>query len=169
MHMQSRSFAQIGRLLLWLLLVGLSWYEIRGDESSVFHALNLVFHEAGHFICAIGGELIGFMGGTIGQLAIPIIVGIQFTRQRDWYATSVAVWWAGANLLDIGTYMADARAQALPLLGGEHDWAYLFGRFGLLNQDTLIGRAVWELGLILMIGALAAALWRIAMPSREVQ
>lgn len=60
--------------------------------------------------------------------------------------------------------MADARARALPLLTvGDtdnviHDWAYLFGRLGLLQYDTAIGRFVrftgW-VGMFTVVGWLA--------------
>ena len=49
-------------------------------------------------------------------------------------------------------YIGDARAQELPLLGGEnaiHDWWYLLIEWDLLPQDLVIAR--W----VRMAGALA--------------
>jgi hypothetical protein len=41
----------------------------------------------------------------------------------------------------------DARAQALPLVGGgEHDWAYLLGGLGRLRYDQVIAVAIRLLG-----------------------
>lgn len=154
-HANRLSFA--GKLAFIVFLFWLSFYEIQGDQSSVFHAINVVFHEAGHPIFGLLGEFMGFLGGTLGQVLIPSIVALHFWSRRDWYATAIAGWWMSANLLDIGIYMADARIQVLPLIGGEHDWYYLFGSLGLLNQDVVIGNAVWTLGCIGMVIALFIA------------
>ena len=55
----------------------------------------------------------------------------------------VALWWVAQNLWNVSVYVRDARAEDLPLVGGgEHDWNYLLGTLGLLNQDQLIGGAV---------------------------
>ena len=55
--------------------------------------------------------------------------------------------------------MADARTQILPLVGGGcHDWATIFGRWGLMNQDTQIAAAVRMTG---WIGMGAACLWMV--------
>ena len=57
--------------------------------------------------------------------------------------------------------MADARTQELPLVGGgEHDWATLFGGWGLLAQDTAIARVVQALGWLGMLGCLGWLGWR---------
>ena len=61
------------------------------------------------------------------------------------------------NLVDVGTYMADARAQLLPLIGGEHDWYYLFATLNLLEKDTIIGHAVSSAGYVCMFGAILFA------------
>ena len=62
------------------------------------------------------------------------------------------------NLLYIATYMADARAQLLPLItvgdpgAGGHDWFNIFSRLGLLQQNTSIAGVVRALGWIGMLG-----------------
>jgi hypothetical protein len=56
-------------------------------------------------------------------------------------------------------YVADARTEALPLVGGgEHDWAYLLGRLGWLKFDQIISHDIWFLGVITYIGAIAGGL-----------
>jgi hypothetical protein len=62
-------------------------------------------------------------------------------------------------------YVADARAQELPLVGGgEHDWDYLLGRMGLLAQDQHITRAITSVGYLLVVGA---ALWGLLVAARS--
>ena len=49
------------------------------------------------------------------------------------------------NLLNVARYIGDARAQELPLLGGEdsiHDWWYLLINWDLLPRDLTIARWV---------------------------
>jgi hypothetical protein len=70
------------------------------------------------------------------------------------------------QFLPIATYMADARAQDLPLLTvGDsddviHDWNYLFGRFGVLEHDTQIAHAMRILGWAGMLATVAWIIYR---------
>ena len=91
---------------------------------------------------------------------------------QDRYSTEVVLQGFNSALtffeqfLPIARYMADARAQDLPLLTvGDsddviHDWAYLFGKFGVLDHDTQIAHAVRVLGWLGMVATLAWFLWR---------
>lgn len=121
--------------------------------------VDLAIHETGHLVFAPFGEVIQFAGGTLFQLIVPVTFLVYFLRfapKRDDFAASVMLWWIAVNLWNIAVYMADARTQALPLVGGgEHDWAYLFGRFGLLAHDRSIAGSVRGLGTLIFIVALA--------------
>ena len=58
--------------------------------------------------------------------------------------------------------------QRLPLLGpGEHDWVYLLGKMGKLKQAEIIGRNVFILGSVIMIGALMWMGWQIWQESKN--
>ena len=128
-----------------------------GNEPYILHSINLIFHEAGHIVFIFFGDFIHFLGGTLGQLLIPIIVGSHLLRNADLFGVSIALWWFGTNLVDIGIYMSDARLQILQLLGGEHDWYYLFSKMNILNMDQTIGGIVIFLGNTLMYSALVFA------------
>ncbi|MDQ2666781.1 MAG: zinc ribbon domain-containing protein, partial [Gemmatimonadota bacterium] len=66
----------------------------------------------------------------------------------------------------IAVYVADARAQELPLVGGgEHDWAYLLGQLGLLTRDHAIARGLTSVGYLLVV---SAAAWGLLSASRTV-
>jgi len=114
------------------------------------------------------GEIIQFAGGTLFQLIVPctfLVYFLRFAPRRDEFAASVALWWVAVNLWNIAVYMADARTQELPLVGGgEHDWAYLFGRAGWLAHDTQIARGVHALGALLFIGAVAWGVLAVRRP-----
>ncbi|MFC1992945.1 hypothetical protein ACFLV3_03945 [Chloroflexota bacterium] len=123
---------------------------------------NLLFHEAGHLIFGLFGNNMGLYGGTLGQLAIPIICGIAFLRQESLVSVSVASLWFFQNFFNIARYMADARSQLLPLVGGgKHDWTNILSRLGLLQYDTTLAtilRIMGWLGLCLTL-AFVAYLW----------
>ena len=121
---------------------------------------NLLFHEAGHIFFGVFGEVIGFWGGTWLQLLMPLAIGVAFYCQGQPYSSSVMALWFGENFFGISVYIQDARAQNLPLVGGEiHDWGYLLGKMQLLQHDQLIGNIVWVLGAMIVFLAMAAGLF----------
>jgi len=156
--------ASVGFGLLFILLK-------TDDDGFLFvvdHA-NLVFHEAGHVIFGILGGTLGLYGGTLGQLAIPLIVGATFWKQRDTVSTAIAGVWFFQNFLNIARYMADARAQLLPLVGGgDHDWTNIFSRWGALAADTAIANTVAAAGWIGMAAVWGWLVWRWASASEKI-
>ena len=123
---------------------------------------NLLFHEAGHPLFGIfGWEPLAILGGTLMQLGVPLLVTGSFWLRREPLAVAVAGMWFFENFLNIARYVADARAQVLPLVGGgEHDWADLLGRWGLLAQDTAIAQSLRALGWLGMLACWAWLAWR---------
>ena len=130
--------------------------------------VNLINHEGGHFFFSWFGNTITILGGTLGELIVPLLFGLYFFRQREPTAVAFCSFWFFENFLYIGTYMADARALALPLVGsGDHDWGILFGQWDLLRQDQRIGgftRALGWLGMLATIGWFA---WRTKLVSSD--
>jgi len=124
--------------------------------------VNLLFHEAGHPLFGIfGWEPLTILGGTLLQLLVPMLVAGSFWLRREAPGTAVAGIWGFENLLNIARYVADARAQALPLVGGgEHDWADLLGRWGLLTQDVALGQGLRALGWLGMAACWGWLAWR---------
>ena len=127
-------------------------------------SLDLAIHEAGHLAFGLGGEFLGLLGGTLAQLILPLAFVAALWRQGDRHGATVPLWWLGQNCWNIATYVRDARAQELPLVGGgEHDWALLLGHFGVLHRDleisrvvALLGFALYGLAIVLGLRALAA-------------
>ena len=140
--------------LVVLLVEGMS----REGWVPLLDGVNLVFHEAGHPIFGIFGSFnLAYLGGTLMQLLVPLAVLGSFWMKRQTAGAAFAGFWFFQNFLNIARYMADARAQLLPLVGGgEHDWETLFGHWGLLHRDTAIAGTVRSLG---WIGMLACAAW----------
>jgi hypothetical protein len=137
--------------------------------SGVLLMMDLVFvpiHEGGHLLFRFFGEFLAVAGGTILQLSVPLMLAAFFIFQRQIPGTAFCLFFFFEQFLPIATYMADARAQELPLLtvgDGDyviHDWAYLFGRLGVLEHDTAIAHAVRVLGWVGMIATVAWMIWR---------
>ena len=150
---------------------GVLFYLLKTDDDgflSVVDHANLVFHEAGHVIFGILGQTPGLYGGTLGQLAIPLIVGVAFRMQREPVSFAIAGVWFFQNFLNIARYMADARAQRLPLVGGsDHDWVNILSRWGALASDTAIANVVTAAGWIGMAAVWGWLVWRWAHSSKE--
>jgi hypothetical protein len=141
------------RLLLTLLLALYGVACLRSpDAGSLLAGVDLAIHETGHLVFSPFGELVGFMGGTLGQLIMPSVFVVYFWRRGDRHAATVPLWWVAQNLWNISVYAADARAQLLPLVGGgEHDWAYMLGRLGWLSLDVRISRLIWLSGVAIYV------------------
>jgi hypothetical protein len=148
-----------------LLLLPLAWWTMRkmmdAGHWAFLDYVNLAFHEAGHLFLSFAGETIHILGGTLGQLAVPLLLGAYFLlRQGQPFAAAVCAWWVGENLANVSYYMADARDLALPLVGGgEHDWNTLFFKFGILTEPWVqrISGATRLLGVVIMLIGLAWA------------
>jgi hypothetical protein len=132
--------------------------------SSIFGGLNLVIHELGHIIFGFGGQFIMIAGGTILQLAVPLVCAAIFVFQPDYFAVCVCGAWLSTNLYNVAQYVGDARARMLPLVtvgGGDaiHDWHYILSRMHILSWDTRIAGFTRLLAFIIMWSSLVIAAW----------
>jgi len=137
-----------------LVLAWLTYLVLTNDGLRFLDGVNLIFHEAGHWIFFWGPAFLTVLGGTLGQLLVPLICLVAFLREARYISALVMLWWVGENFVNISVYAADARAQALPLLGGDavgHDWTYLLSHTGLLAHDQLVGMIFFHTGALLMI------------------
>ena len=155
-------------LLLGLLALWTAWFLRDGVNAeslggSFLHLVNLPFHEAGHVLFSPFGRFMMTLGGSLLQVAVPIVCAVVFlTKTRDPFAASAAAWWAGQSLMDLAPYIADARALQLTLLGGRtgaevegHDWEYILQTLGWLHRDAALGDEAFTIGAVVMVGALA--------------
>jgi len=122
----------------------------RGVLAAVVQGADLVFHEAGHVIFGILGlRFLMFLGGTLGQLAFPLVAAATFAVARRPAPLAAMLVWLGVNLVDVGTYAADAQVRVLPLLAPDrnaHDWWNMLGMLGVLPHAEGIGGAIQALG-----------------------
>lgn len=143
----------------------LAWWTLRlltaASPTCFLDLVNLAFHEAGHLFLAPFGETMHFLGGTLGQLAVPAGLAAYFLRaKRQPFAAAACAWWTGENLINISVYMADARDLKLQLVGGgDHDWNNLFYTFGLLGEESVrrVAALTHHAGALAMLVGLAWA------------
>jgi len=105
--------------------------------------VNLIIHEGGHFIFSWFGNTIMILGGTLANCSCPSCAPSISSGNAKPPASLFAASGSSKIFPYIGTYMADARTAALPLVGsGDSDWEILFTQWGLLAQDQKIGGIV---------------------------
>src|SRR5262245_20426773 len=148
--------------------------DLRTNEigQSFLHRVNLVFHEAGHVLFMPFGHFMMVLGGTLGQLLMPLIAGAALlVKNRDPFGASVALWWLGQSIMDTAPYINDARDLKLTLLGGGtgqdqpgmHDWENILLDLNLIEHERGLALAADRLGELILVVALiwgAAVLYR---------
>ena len=149
-------WAGVALLALWAVSI------VRDPDAWRFiDGVNLLLHEAGHPLFGFFGEFLTVLGGTLVQLLFPLAFAAYFHRSEQPFAAAVSLAWAGENLFNVARYAADARARALPLVGGDdagHDWAYLLARTGLLESDQAVAQSLRIAGSLLLLGAVLRAI-----------
>ncbi|MGD2100151.1 MAG: zinc ribbon domain-containing protein [Desulfobacterales bacterium] len=154
-------------ILIWSFKFILPPMKSQYAMESFWHLVNLPFHEAGHLIFRPFGRLMTSLGGSLGQLLMPLVCLVVFLiKTRDTFAAAFTMWWFGENFLDLAPYINDARSLTLPLLGGNsgrtspygfHDWEFILKEIGWIKHDHALAHFAHTLGCLLMIFALVWA------------
>jgi len=168
--MKLKNFLQLSNIFRVFTIIILLWWSIkflsvRSDyviainlwEFNFMHSINLVFHEAGHFIFFWAPRQIMVIMGTGLQIIIPFFFMIVFIRQNDWFASCVMSWWGFQSIVDSAYYIADAKDRSMPLITGDpdsHDWWYLLGQWGILDYSEFIGNIIMYLGFFGMLSSI---------------
>jgi hypothetical protein len=134
--------------------------DIRTGEvgGSFMHAINLVFHEAGHVVFWPLGNFLMIAGGTLMQWLMPVaaLVALHY-RNRDNFGASLALWWLAISVIDAAPYAYDALHPQLVLLGGHtgddgpHDWIEMLGDLRLLSHAQRVGHLLHWAGFALLL------------------
>ncbi len=159
-----------GRSWHWraLVLVYLGYATFRAlrdpEYTSFFSGITLAFHEIGHVLFAPFGHFLMVAGGSITQLAIPVIAAaLLLWKQGDYFGISVCGAWLGFSARDLARYIGDARAMDLPLVSlgpeAEHDWFHILSRLGWLRYDAMIAGLVRGVGTLLLVFSIAFGIW----------
>jgi len=168
-----------GRLVILLIIASFSWQLIPASLASnaagesFLHLINLPFHEAGHILFRPFGALITSLGGSLGQLLMPLVcLFVLRFKTHDAFGAAVCLWWFGENLLDMAPYINDARSLTLPLIGGNfgytspygfHDWEFILSESGMLQWDHTLASIAHVSGSVVMLSGMAGCgywLWK---------
>lgn len=146
----------------------LGWFAfVRGDPVPVLHLVDLGVHELGHLLTSVLPDLITAVAGSAFQILVPVGLAVGFwLGVRERMAAGICLAWAGSSAQQVAVYVADAPYQLLPLLGGEHDWAFILGRLGILDRAEAVATVVRGLGVVLLLSGMAACLWGLARANR---
>ncbi len=148
----------------WLVFyVGFLFYAFGRSPASLFiHSANLVVHEGGHNLFGWFGPTLGLWGGTLLQWLVPFLLAAYFFSERQVPGFVFCLFFFFENWIDTAEYMADARAQLLPLVTTgdpefvEHDFYRIFSDLNVLPYDTKIAAVVHILG---WCGMIACVIW----------
>jgi hypothetical protein len=151
-------------LLAWLIFyIAFLVYAFTAHGGFLFiDSANLIVHEGGHNLFGWFGPTLGLWGGTLLQWLVPFLLAAYFFSQRQVPGFVFSLFFFFENWLYTATYMADARAQELPLVTTgdpdfvEHDFFRIFTNLGVLNHDTQIAAVVRFGG---WCGMLACVVW----------
>jgi hypothetical protein len=157
----------------WLIFyAGFLTYAFRAHGDMLFIDLaNLVVHEGGHNLFRWFGPTLCLWGGTLLQWLVPFLLAAYFFTERQTTGFVFCLFFFFENWLYTATYMADARAQILPLVTtgdpefAEHDFFRIFTSLGVLDYDTRIAAVVRLLGWCGMIGIV---LWFALRPTGKM-
>jgi hypothetical protein len=169
------------RVLLTLALIPIGRGAFRSEygEVPLLSDLDLAVHEFGHILFTPFGETMMVLGGSLTQVAFPLIFAGYFLwardSRRDVHAAMACLWWTSINMLGVAIYAADARHGQMMLVngqtgqeGGPHDWTILFSTMGVLDRGDVIAAKMRGVAALLciasIVGGLVAA-WRSGRPN----
>lgn len=121
-------------------------------------AVNLIFHEAGHTIFGLFGQVtLTSLGGSLFQVLLPLSLAVYAWRREQRLTAALLLMWAGQSLGNVSVYAGDAVKMQLPLISdyAEHDWNYLLWRGGLLPKTAAVARAILAAGWVSFLVGLA--------------
>lgn len=156
-----------GILCLYLYQAAITFAEVRLGVPWPFlllairNGIFLFIHEGGHFLFAFFGKTLAILGGSFWQVMFPLISFLIAVKQKS-HVAPFALFWTGANMLDVSLYMRDAPLRWLPLLGGDksrHDWFNLFSEWGMLDSAGTVADITYISGLLICIGSVGVGIY----------
>ena len=155
-----------------LLLAVFAWFSLGpmfdAQAWSPVAWMTIAIHESGHFVTMFWAPAaISIAAGTAFQWGAPLLCGWLLWRQGEPFSIPVALVWLGMSLGLSVPYIADASAQALPMISvgnyhpDTHDWNYMLGGLGLLGVEGILSGLCRLASVVAMIAGLASGAWLI--------
>lgn len=163
---QSRRTATAWRTLVLVYFLITAVAHLRDPEKwSLISGMILGTHELGHVVFSPFSEWWTVAGGSILQIAAPIIVAILLARQKDWIGVAIAGCWLAISLANMAVYVVDASKGDLNLVsvgGGDdvtHDWTYLLDHANLIRSDQIIAARIRGAAWLSLAASFACGFW----------
>ncbi len=119
----------------------------RRDFVPVLGLVDLGFHELGHLLTYWLPDLVTASMGSITQVAVPAGLAVYFAKWREEVpSATLMVAWAGSSARNVAVYIGDAPTERLQLIGGDHDWAFIFHRLDAMTMAPRVADLVGFLG-----------------------
>ena len=103
--------------------------------------------------------------GSIGEVGFCILLVVAAWRGKSYFAVVFTGLWLMLGLMSAGAYIADAKAQLIPLISmgetAKHDWNFVLSQIGWLNACTQIGGAISLAGMVVGVLSLSFGLYLI--------
>ena len=155
-----------------LLLAVMTWFSLgplfNPEAWTPVGWLTIAIHESGHFVTRFWAPaLLSVAAGTIFQWGAPLLCGWLLWRQGEVFGLPVALVWLGISLGMSVAYIADASAQALPLLivgayhPDTHDWNYLLDSAGLLGWEGALAGLCRLASVLVLLSGLGCGAWMV--------
>lgn len=138
---------------------------VRGSSVPLLSLVDLGFHELGHLLTYPFPDVVTAMMGSIAQVAVPFGVALYFLfLRRERLGAALCLAWAATSAQNVSVYIADAPIQSLPLLGeGQHDWAFVLGRFDAIDSAATVAAFVKGFGMVLLFAGFAVCVWSLLL------
>ena len=129
------------------------WVFVTDRDFPVTGLVDLGIHELGHMLAIPLGQTVHFLAGSLAQICAAAGLAAYFWFKGDNAASGLLLAWTATSINDVAIYVADASTRYLPLIGGTHDWWWLFSRWDLLDAAVGIGGFVGFVGLMLGVAS----------------
>ena len=149
----------------WILFLGLFVSLINFTPASInnpvvagMYLIDFCVHEVSHILTSAFPPIITAAAGSIGEVSFTILLFIAVFRSKSYFAVVFAGLWVMLGLMSFGAYVADAKAQAIPLISmsetAKHDWNYVLTQLGWLDWCTQIGNTIRTIGITVGVASL---------------
>lgn len=150
------------------------WIAYDPMQGSFLDNVDLPIHETGHLVFRPFGEFMMVAGGSIFQVAFPLVFVGYFIWQRSYFSAAIVMLWVGQSILNMWVYASDAVVGQLVLTSGRtlsegsfHDWNYLLTATGLIGSTKGVAKVIRFFGTLTIIFAGVSAVYFSFRPPAE--
>jgi len=139
----------VGSLLLFPLCV---YVCLNMGTYTFFDDVSLVVHTLGAFMFGVFGPFMKAAGGTLLQIALPVLLVRFFYRHSYVLGAQVFLFWLGQNLVNISVYAQGVQVHRLPHLADtQHDWHYMLHTLAIPEYDVVIASSFFVVGVLCFV------------------